>query len=57
MKKYIDSFSLLLGRVPDFDVEGIVDSDERWRGEVITLPKLRLGRAGGQLGARPPAGA
>jgi superfamily II DNA/RNA helicase len=54
MKKRIDSFSLLLGGVQDFDVEKVVGSEEAWRNQVIVLAKLRLASAGGQLRAREP---
>jgi len=53
MKKRIDSFSLLLGGVQDFDVDEIVGSDERWRNEVLELAKARLRKSAGQLRARP----
>ena len=49
MKKRIDSFSLLLGGVHEFDVEEVGDSDEKWRNEVIETAKRRLAEAGGQL--------
>ena len=52
MKKRIDSFSLLLGGVQDFDLEQLHDSDERWRNEVVALAKKRLARAGRRLRAR-----
>jgi len=52
MKKRIDSFSLLLGGVQDFDVEGVVDSEEKWRNEVIADAKARLAKVGGQLRAK-----
>ena len=52
MKKRIDSFSLLLGGVQDFDVEEIVGVEEQWRNEVITKAKARLVSAGGRLRAR-----
>jgi hypothetical protein len=55
MKKRIDSFSLLLGGVQDFDVEEVVGSEESWRNQVITHAKSRLAAAGGQLRAREPA--
>ncbi|MBA4190598.1 MAG: hypothetical protein C0467_21645 [Planctomycetaceae bacterium] len=54
MKKRIDSFSLLLGGVQDFDVEETGSSDERWRNDVIALAKEHLATAGGQLRAREP---
>lgn len=54
MKKRIDSFSLLLGGVQDFDVEEVVGSDEEWRNRVIAVAKERLAAAGGQLRAREP---
>jgi hypothetical protein len=54
MKKRIDSFSLLLGGVQDFDVEEVVGSDEAWRNQVIVLAKSRLASAGGQLRAKVP---
>jgi superfamily II DNA/RNA helicase len=49
MKKRIDSFSLLLGGVQDFDVEEIVGSEEEWRNQVIALAKARLFSACGRL--------
>jgi ERCC4-related helicase len=52
MKKRIDSFSLLLGGVQDFDVEEVVGSEEEWRNRVIALAKSRLAPAGSQLRAR-----
>lgn len=52
MKKRIDSFSLLLGGVQDFDVDEIVGSDESWRNEVIALAKGRLEKTAGRLRAR-----
>jgi len=52
MKNRIGSFSLLLGGVQDFDVEDVVDSEEKWRNDVIATAKSRLGKAGGQLSAR-----
>jgi ERCC4-related helicase len=56
VKKRIDSFSLLLGGVQDFDVEEVVGSDEKWRNDVIALARARLAAAGGQLRAREPGG-
>jgi len=53
MKKRIDSFSLLLGGVQDFDVEEIRDSEERWRNAVIARAKEKLGQLGSRLHARP----
>jgi Helicase conserved C-terminal domain len=52
MKKRIDSFSLLLGGVQDFDVDEVVGSEEEWRNRVIALAKSRLATAGRQLRAR-----
>jgi ERCC4-related helicase len=52
MKKRIDSFSLLLGGVQDFDVAEVVGSEEKWRNDVIAIAKTRLATAGGQLRAR-----
>lgn len=52
MKKRIDSFSLLLGGVQDFDVEEVVGSDEKWRNEVISIAKDRLAKIGGKLCAK-----
>jgi hypothetical protein len=54
MKKRIDSFSLLLGGVQDFDVEAVVGSDEEWRNKVIAKAKKSLRDSGGQLRAREP---
>jgi hypothetical protein len=55
MKKRIDSFSLLLGGVQDFDVDEVVGSEETWRNTVIAMAKTRLAKAGAQLRARAPA--
>jgi hypothetical protein len=52
MKKRIDSFSLLLGGVQNFDVEEVEGSDEKWRNDVITMAKARLQAAGRQLRAK-----
>lgn len=52
MKKRIDSFSLLLGGVQDFDVDQIVGSDERWRNDVIQIAKRRLSNSVRGLRAR-----
>lgn len=54
MKKRIDSFSLLLGGVQDFDVDEVAGSDEAWRNNVIAIAKSRLATAGGELRAREP---
>lgn len=54
MKRRIDSFSLLLGGVQDFDVEEVVGSEEMWRNRVIAMAKTRLAKAGAQLRARAP---
>jgi ERCC4-related helicase len=52
MKKRIDSFSLLLGGVQDFDVGEVVGADEIWRNEVISQSKKRLTTTGRLLRAR-----
>ena len=52
MKKRIDSFSLLLGGVQDFDVEEVVGSQEEWRNRVIKIAKERLEAVGRQLRAK-----
>lgn len=52
MKKRIDSFSLLLGGVQDFDIEEFEEVDEKWRNKVIAIAKARLAKAGGQLRAK-----
>lgn len=54
MKRRIDSFSLLMGGVQDFEVEEIIGSEEMWRNQVIGLAKSRLAAAGRQLRAREP---
>jgi hypothetical protein len=54
VKKRIDSFSLLLGGVHDFEVERVVGSQEKWRNDVIASARTRLAAAGGQLRAREP---
>jgi hypothetical protein len=56
MKKRIDSFSLLLGGVQDFEVEEVVESEEAWRNQVVANAKSRLHEAAGQLKARQPKG-
>jgi len=53
MKKRIDSFSLLLGGVQDFDIDQVVESDERWRNEVIQIAKKRLTSSATILRASP----
>jgi hypothetical protein len=52
MKKRIDSFSLLLGGVQDFDIDQVVESEEQWRNEVIQIAKKRLNSSAGTLRAR-----
>ena len=54
MKKRIDSFSLLLGGVQDFDVDAVSGSEEQWRNQVIVTAKASLVEAGGQLRAMGP---
>lgn len=54
IKKRIDSFSLLLGGVQDFEIDSVAGSGERWRNEVIKIAKDRLRKAGRQLRAREP---
>jgi superfamily II DNA/RNA helicase len=55
MKKRVDSFSLLLGGVQDFEIDNIADHEERWRDDVIKIARDRLSKAGSQLRARDPA--
>jgi superfamily II DNA/RNA helicase len=55
MKKRIDSFSLLLGGVQDFDVEEVVDAQEKWRNDVIQIAKDRIAKAGALLRASEPS--
>lgn len=55
MKKRIDSFSLLLGGVQDFDIDQVGESDEGWRNEVIRIAKKRLISSAGFLRARDVA--
>jgi ERCC4-related helicase len=52
MKKRIDSFSLLLGGVQDFDIDQVHGADETWRTDVITRVKGRLAAVGGRLKAK-----
>jgi hypothetical protein len=52
MKKRVDSFSLLLGGVQDFDVSEIEGADERWRNDVLELARRRLAASGGRLRSR-----
>ena len=54
MKKRIDSFSLLLGGVQDFNVDDVVGSDEEWRNCVIAQAKSRLAAAGKRLKSKEP---
>ncbi len=54
MKKRIDSFSLLLGGVQDFDVEEVDGAEEKWRNRVIARAKKVLATLGGQLRAGKP---
>ena len=54
MKKRIDTFSLLLGGVQDFDVEEVSAADEKWRVEVINNAKRQLKADGGMLRAKEP---
>lgn len=52
MKKRINSFSLLLGGVPDFKVEEVLGSEEKWRNEVIAMAKTKLAAVNGPLRAK-----
>lgn len=52
MKKRVDSFSLLLGGVQDFEVDDVGEADERWRNEVVATAKARLIEGGGLLRAK-----
>jgi len=54
MKKRVDTFSLLLGGVQDFDVEETSATDEKWRSEVVQMAKKQLRAAGGMLRAKEP---
>ena len=56
VKKRLDNFSLLLGGVPDFDVDKVTESDEQWRSDVINeAKKLRLKSVtSGKLVAKGP---
>jgi len=54
MKKRIDSFSLLLGGVQDFEVEEISAADEKWRSDVVSNAKKQLSVEGGKLRAKEP---
>jgi ERCC4-related helicase len=49
MKKRLDSFSLLLGGVQDFQVDTTTERDEAWRAEVVQLAKRKLEGAGKAL--------
>ncbi|MBI1948578.1 MAG: DEAD/DEAH box helicase family protein [Deltaproteobacteria bacterium] len=49
MRKRIDSFSLLLGGVQDFDVDKTVGADEKWRNDVIGIARRGLERTGALL--------
>lgn len=51
MKKRINSFSLLLGGVQDFDVDEVVDAAEKWRNDVISAAKTQLAKTTGSLRA------
>lgn len=52
MKKRIDSFSLLLGGVQDFEVDEVTDEAERWRNEVLRIAKDKLKATASRLSAR-----
>lgn len=52
MKKRINSFSLLLGGVPDFTVDEVLGSEEKWRNEVIAKAKTKLAVVNGPLRAK-----
>lgn len=55
VKKRLDNFSLLLGGVPDFDVDEVTESDEQWRSDVIKEAKSRLIKSvSGKLVAKEP---
>jgi ERCC4-related helicase len=54
MKKRVDTFSLLLGGVQDFDVDETNAADEQWRSEVVRLAKKQLSLNGGKLRATEP---
>jgi len=54
MKKRINSFSLLLGGVPDFTVDEVLGSEEKWRNKVIALAKTKLAAVNGPLRAKKP---
>lgn len=54
MKKRINSFSLLLGGVPDFTVDEVLGSEEKWRNEVIALAKTKLAAVNGPLRSKEP---
>ena len=54
MKKRVDTFSLLLGGVQDFDVEETSATDEKWRSEVVQIAKKQLRTEGGKLRAKEP---
>jgi len=50
--KRINSFSLLLGSVQDFEVDELPAPEEEWRNDVIDAAKIRLRKAGRQLATR-----
>lgn len=52
MKKRIGTFSLLLGGVPDFEIDDTGVADEAWRNQVILDARARLKRASGKLCAK-----
>jgi len=49
MKKRLDSFSLLLGGVQDFDPDITEDSAEDWRMRVVQIAKRQLTAVGKKL--------
>ena len=55
MKKRINTFSLLLGGVHDYDVEQVVGSEEEWRNDVVAFAKNQLAATSGTLCAKEPA--
>lgn len=49
MKRRVDAFSMLLGGVPDFNVDAVTEGEELWRDEVLRAVRRRLEHLNGRL--------
>lgn len=48
MKRRVDAFSMLLGGVPEFEMD-VSEEEEQWRAEVVALMRKKLERLNGRL--------